>query len=426
VDWSNPANSTFTLAGLIPTAAFDSNQCGSTRACVPQPGTSAKLDAIADRLMYRLQYRNFGTYETLLGNHTVDVDGTDRAGVRWFELRRQSGGNWGMYQQGTFSPDSTDRWMASVAMNGSGQIALGYSIASSSIYPSIRYTGRLASDPLGTMSQGENTIINGAGSQTSTSSRWGDYSSMSVDPMDDCTFWYTTEYVQSTGSAPWRTRIASFTFPGCGTPVDTPPSVSITNPAAGATVSGTVNVTATATDDKGVTQVEFFVDSTSIGVDTTSADGWSASWNTTLLTDGSHTVTATAKDTIGQTGSDTRTVTVDNIPDPTVHVGDLDGSRTVTTKNWKATVTVTVHDGSHAAVSGAVVSISWSGGASGSATCTTDATGKCSVSTGNINLRKTSVTFTVTNVSKAGSVYSSTTNHDPEPDSNGTTITVVK
>jgi hypothetical protein len=188
--------------------------CLGSRNCIPQSGTTRKLDAIADRLMYRLQYRNFGTHQAMVLNQTVDVNSTDRAGIRWYEMRN-SGGGWGIYQQGTFSPDTTGRWMGSIAMDSSGNIGLGYSASSSTMFPAVRYTGRLATDALGSMTQGEGTIINGTGSQTHTASRWGDYSSLSVDP-DGCTFWFTSEYLATTSLSSWRTRIGSFTLPGCG------------------------------------------------------------------------------------------------------------------------------------------------------------------------------------------------------------------
>jgi hypothetical protein len=224
VNWSNLSASTFTRATLLPTAAFDSDMCAGIRNCIPQPGTSVKLDPIADRLMYRLQYRNFGSHEAMVLNHTVDVNNTNRAGIRWYELRKSNspGSPWGIFQQGTFSPDATHRWMGSIAMDNMGNIGLGYSTSSSSAFPSIRYTGRLASDPLGQLPQGEGTFVNGTGAQTHTSSRWGDYSSLSVDPVDNCTFWYTNEYVQTSGSSPWLTRIGSFRLPGCSSPAPTP------------------------------------------------------------------------------------------------------------------------------------------------------------------------------------------------------------
>jgi hypothetical protein len=216
VDWDTPANSTFSLDRKLTVAAFDSNLCGYDRNCIPQPG-GVNVDAISDRPMYRLQYRNFGSDQTpdqvLVTNHTVDV-GSDHAGVRWYELRN-TGSGWSINQQGTYAPDSDHRWMGSVAMNGAGDIGLGYSVASTTTYPSIRFTGRLNSDTLGQMTQGEGTIVNGGGSQSHSSGRWGDYSMMSVDPVDDCTFWYTQEYYPVNSSAGWKTRIGSFKLAEC-------------------------------------------------------------------------------------------------------------------------------------------------------------------------------------------------------------------
>jgi hypothetical protein len=167
--------------------------------------------------MYRLQYRNFGSYQTLVVNHTVDAGG-GVAGIRWYEMRN-SGSGWSIYQQGTYAPDSDNRWMASAAMNGEGDIAIGFSVSSSSTYPSIRYAGRRATDPLGVLTQGETTLVSGHYSQTSTYYRWGDYTTLNVDPSDDCTFWYTNEYVKSTiTSASWTTQIGSFIMPCCTEP----------------------------------------------------------------------------------------------------------------------------------------------------------------------------------------------------------------
>lgn len=412
VDWTTPANSTFTYTGQATTAAFDYTLCGGSRNCIPQPGGIA-LDTLSDRLMHRLQYRNFGSYQTLVANHSVDVNGSDRAGVRWYELRRSTAnGNWSIQQQGTYSPDATHRWMGSIAMNGSGQIALGYSASSTTVFPSIRYTGRNATDPLNTMSQGENILMAGGGSQSHSSGRWGDYSNMSVDPTDDCTFWFTSEYYSANSSASWQTRIGSFTFPGCGVPVDPAPTASVTNPAEGGLVVGTINLTATANDNLGVTQVQFFVDGASVGTDTTAGDGWSVSWNSASVGDGAHSVTATATDTIGQTGSDSNNFTVDNVTDVAVHSGSLTSSKTLATKNWKAIVTVTVHNAAHAPVSGVTVNYAWSGGFVGSGSCVTNAAGQCSATTGNINNRKT-VTYKLNNLSGSGFTYTTAANHNP-------------
>jgi hypothetical protein len=211
VDFANPNNSTFTGPTVIPVTAF-SPLCGGGT-CVPQSGTSQQLDSLADRLMYRLAYRNFGSHESLVVNHSVST--SSGGGVRWYEIQNPNGTPT-LTQQGTFAPDSNFRWMGSIAMDQAGDIAVGYSVSSSSMHPSIAFTGRTPSDPLGTM-ETETNIITGAGSQSGQSlSRWGDYSAMTVDPVDDCTFWYTTEYLKTTGAFNWNTRIANFRFANCG------------------------------------------------------------------------------------------------------------------------------------------------------------------------------------------------------------------
>lgn len=237
IDWFFPSLTTFTGPTNITVATFDSNMCGGSRSCIPQPSTTVGLDAIPDRLMHRLAYRNLnGTTETLVANHTVDSTGANLAGVRWYEIRNPNSTP-SVFQQGTYAPaDGTNRWMGSVAMDRVGDIALGFSASSSLVSPSIRYTGRLVTDTLGMLPQGEATLMNGSGSQTGTASRWGDYSMMAVDPTDDCTFWFTTEYIQTTGGAPWQTRIGSFRFPSCAsaptlTPTITPTFTRTSTPA---------------------------------------------------------------------------------------------------------------------------------------------------------------------------------------------------
>jgi hypothetical protein len=222
VDWNTPANSTFSLIQSITPAQgladFNWTVCGFfVSNCIPQPGTAQGIDSASWWPMQRLVYRNFGSHETLVGSWTVDVLAAgNRAAPRWFELR-DAGGGWTMYQQGTHSPDAIHRWMPSIAMDGSGNLALGYSRGNGSNFPSIYYATRDAGDPLGTL-QAEALLFAGSGSQTHSAARWGDYSSMELDPADDCTFWYTTEYLATTGSAPWRTRVGTFTLPGCGGP----------------------------------------------------------------------------------------------------------------------------------------------------------------------------------------------------------------
>jgi hypothetical protein len=217
VDWTTPSNSTFTGPTSLTVAPY-TEACSSTGTCIPQAGTSQQLDSLSDRLMYRLAYRNFGDHESLVVNHSVTAGSS--VGVRWYEIRTPATVPT-IFQQGTYAPDSNHRWMGSIAMDKAGDIALGFSLSGTAIHPQIHYTGRLATSPAGVMDQGEGTIINAAGSQTSSGlSRWGDYSSLTVDPSDDCTFWYTTEYIPSNGSFNWRTRIGSFKFTQCGTGAD--------------------------------------------------------------------------------------------------------------------------------------------------------------------------------------------------------------
>ncbi len=210
-NWLTPQNAKFTGPAYINVAPFDGNLCNDAQACIPQAGTSGKLDPLSRRMMNRLQYRNFGSYKVLMANHTVDVDGSDHAGVRWYELRA-SDTTFSVYQQGTYAIDANHRWLGSIAMDGNGNIALGYSVSGSTMFPAIRATGRRAGDPPGQMSFMEEQIIAGGGVQTSTINRWGDYSCLTVDPVDDRTFWYTNEYYASSGFDTWKTRIASFTI----------------------------------------------------------------------------------------------------------------------------------------------------------------------------------------------------------------------
>ena len=203
VDWATPANSTFTGPTNIAIAEIDSDLCGLlTFSCFPQP-SGPGLDPVREVVMHRLQYRNFGSHETLVGNLVTDVDGTDHGGIRWFELR-DTGAGWTLYQEGTFAPDVHSRWMGSAAMDGSGHLAVGYSVASATLFPSLRFAARLAGDPLGTL-QGEVAIV--AGTTSNPGNRWGDYAALSVDPVDDSTFWFTSLY---SPTSVWATRIASF------------------------------------------------------------------------------------------------------------------------------------------------------------------------------------------------------------------------
>jgi hypothetical protein len=210
VDWTNPNNSTFTGPTMLPVAPFTEACNGGV--CIPQLNTTNVVDSLGDRVMYRFAYRNFGSYESLLVTHSVN-SGTG-VGVRWYEIRNPESNPPTLYQQGTIAPDSKFRWMPSIAQDKLGDIAVGYSTSSSALYPSIRYTGRVPSDPLGTV-ETENIIHNGNGSELAGNDRWGDYTALTVDPVDDCTFWYTNEYYSTSSIQNWRTRIASFKFSTC-------------------------------------------------------------------------------------------------------------------------------------------------------------------------------------------------------------------
>ncbi len=228
VNWSNPAAATFQLVDQVPVAEFDSIfPCTppESRECIPQPGTDQKLDILSyrQRPTWRLQYRNFKTHESLVTTQSVEaLPGV--AGMRWWELRSPLDPV--LYQEGTWAPnDGIHRWMGSVAMDEQGNAALGYSVSNgTNVYPGIRYAGRLVNDPLGTLPQGEASLQEGSSAQIPgppntavRRPRWGDYTSMNVDPKDDCSFWYINQYYappNASGRA-WQTRIGVLKFPGC-------------------------------------------------------------------------------------------------------------------------------------------------------------------------------------------------------------------
>jgi uncharacterized repeat protein (TIGR01451 family) len=251
VDFGTPANSTFTLGGNLTPASY-TELCPGVRECVPQAGVSSSsyLDGLGDRGMFRLAYRNFGDHEALVGNQSVSAGGV--AGIRWYEINNATSGTPAFAQQSTYQPDSTWRWMGSAAMDQDGNLAVGFSASSPTINPQIRYAGRLAGDPANSLAQGEAHLFNGTGSQQGTGNRWGDYSDLTVDPVDDCTFWYTNEYYQSTGTFNWRTRIGSFKFPSCSPSAGTHLSIDKTADAAsvnsGSQIGFTVTLTNSGTD----------------------------------------------------------------------------------------------------------------------------------------------------------------------------------
>jgi hypothetical protein len=252
VDWHTPANSTLGVGSThrpnatIAVARFTLACNGSGQDCVPQPGARnpEKLDTLGERLMFRLAYRRFSDHESLLVNHSVDTGSPNaRTGVRWYEIRDSNGPSPTVFQQSTYGPDTKHRWMGSVGMDKTGNIAIGYNAASSSTFAGVRYATRGPGDPLSTLGA-ETRLQDGTGTQRcqlangrclcplqdaqgnpvldshgnpkcDTLTRWGDYSAITIDPTDDCNFWYTTEYQKDTGAFNWHTRIGSFKLPSC-------------------------------------------------------------------------------------------------------------------------------------------------------------------------------------------------------------------
>jgi Abnormal spindle-like microcephaly-assoc'd, ASPM-SPD-2-Hydin len=248
VDFVTPTNSTFTGPTLIPVAAFTplcpTQQRGR---CVKQPTSGSDLlESLGNRLMFRLVYRNFGDHTTLLTTHSIQ-SGTS-GGIRWYEIHNPETTPT-VFQSGTFAPDSQFRWMPGIAMDAQQDIAVGFSRSgtASGQFPSLVYAGRVPSDAAGTL-ESEVTLLTGIGSQTGGGDRWGDYTGMAIDPVDDCTFWYTEEYLPSNGGFNWHTAVGTFSFPGCsggGTPdfslSANPNTVAITQGGAGGTSTITVN-----------------------------------------------------------------------------------------------------------------------------------------------------------------------------------------
>jgi hypothetical protein len=243
IDWTTPANSALTGPIQVPESEFNSEfQVGGGFGAIHQPGTTQTLDPLLEVPMVPISYRNFGTYESIVGNHVTRLpdDTTNNiAGVRWFELRRTGGiaNPWQVYQEGTYAPDDAggqiSRWMAAIAMDESGNMAMGYSAARDpGVFAGLRYVGREATDTLGVMTTAETTLVDGTSAQT-FADRWGDYFGMGVDPSDGCTFWFTGMYLPDGGD--WRTHFASFRFDTCGTPTFTTTADNLTQGVCAAT-----------------------------------------------------------------------------------------------------------------------------------------------------------------------------------------------
>jgi hypothetical protein len=338
-DPTTPANSTFVGPTSVLVTTYQISCPTQARGdCIPQGGGGTPLESLSDRVMHRLAYRNFGDHEALVVNHTIEVGSgaTLHSGVRWYELRPDASRNLSLFQEGTYAPDANWRWMGSIAQDKVGNIGLGYSVSSSTISPQIHFTGRLAADAAGTMTQGENIAINGGGSQTGGLARWGDYSMLGVDPVDDCTFWYTTEYLKASGSFNWSTRINSFTLPNCTTPPAPDFSLS-TSPSSVSVVQGSsATYTETITPSGGFTgSVTLSVSGLPTGAAGTFSPNPATTTSTLTVTTATSTPTGSYPLTItGTSGTLTRTssatLVVTAAPTPDFSLSATPASATVT------------------------------------------------------------------------------------------------
>lgn len=349
VDFGTPLNSTWTTFATPPAAAF-TQLCSTgtnTRACVPQSGVTTStsgLDGIGDRLMHRAAYRNFGDHESVVTTYSVCATGacgaagtgSGTSGVRWIELRNPTSGPVTVFQESTYQPDTTWRWLGSAAMDNGGDLAVGFSTSSSTTFPGMRYAGRLSTDTINTLAQGEATLFTGTGSQSSTGNRWGDYSAISVDPEDDCTFWYTNEYYATTSQFNWRNRIGNFAFTQC-VPATAQPVAAVSvyktadaasiNPGTQAGFKVTVNSSGTATAN-GISFTDNLPSGGGINwsLDGANTDpGWSISgsppnqslvFSPTTMPAGTslkaHVISSTSPATCGSTLSNTATISSSN------------------------------------------------------------------------------------------------------------------
>lgn len=393
VDWSNPAAATFTSIAGVTVSSFTAAPFSSA---INQPNGQL-LDALGGFTMHRAQVRDFGTHQSLVANHTVEVS-PNVYGIRWYEFRN-TGSGWTLHQEGTFSPDSDDRWMGSISMNGNGDIALGYSRSSTSMFPSIYFTGQTADQSgTGIMNVDETLIFAGAGSQEGAS-RWGDYSKMAVDPSDDNTFWFTTEYYAETASFDFKTRVASF----------------VLNDNPGAPVAAFSSSCSLLSCD--------FTDAS------TDSDGSIVSWSWDFgdgnsstaqnpshayAANGTYTVGLTVTDNDGNTGSTSQSVTVnDGTSAGTMHITSITTAIIRGAGSGTVEATVTIVDENGVAVETATVSGQFSGDLSGTDTGVTGANGEAVLISDAFTNRPFDLGICVDNVTHASLTYDPAANDDP-------------
>jgi hypothetical protein len=395
VDWNNSSNTTWTGHSTMTTAAF-----GLTASRIPQQGTSNTLDSLYGRLMYPANYRNFGGYEAVYVCHVAEYSG--RRVMRWYEIRINGSGNSSIYQQGTYAPDTNHRWMGAIAADKYGNIAMGYSVSSTSMYPSIRYAGRLSTDPLGQLSQGEASIVEGTGYQSSYT-RWGDYSSMFVDIDDDETFWYTQEYYINSGTN-WQTRIGAFKFNT--TPDTTPPVISNVT----ATNIGDTSADITWDTDEAATSTVHYGTTTAYGSTETVA-GYTTSHSVGLsglsaLTTYHYKVVSEDSSSNSSESGDNTFTTTDTPATPEMYVFDINLWKP---NKRKARAIITIKDTDGNLVSGATIYVTWSGTVSANQSGTTGSDGTVTFNSPR-GSRTGTYTITVTNVTHATLTYNASLN----------------
>jgi hypothetical protein len=226
-NWRSPEHSNLIAFGDVVVAEHDYLCDG----CVAQPDTTRRLGSHANGLAHEASYHDFGTYDSVILTHATSVPGkgaADTVAVRWYEIRGIKTGQYAVYQQATFAPeDRLGRWMPAAMLDSRGNMLLHYTVSAPEVYPGIRYSGRLADDPLNTLPQGEVVLTEGGGSQTG-STRWGDYATIALDPLDGCTFWMANQFVQDTDVVNWATTIAAVRYPDCVPPVTPTPAPTFT------------------------------------------------------------------------------------------------------------------------------------------------------------------------------------------------------
>lgn len=396
VDWNSGQASVGQIAA-VPITAFDSTLCSASRgACIPQPNGGPALESLSDRLMHRLQVRDFGGYQSMLAAHTVDATGNGVAGIRWYEFRKPDGGAWGLHQEGTYAPaDGQYRWMPSIAMNEAGDIGVGFLLGGPNTYMSVAVTGQsAAASGSGEFDAAELVCVHGSGVHEDAG-RSGDYSSTTVDPADGTTFWHTNEYVAVSNQYSWNTYVCPFTIGDGSGGGNTPPTAVITSINCSG-LSCDFDGGGSSDNDGSITGYAWNFGDGSTGSGVTASHSYAAA--------GGYTVTLTVTDNGGATDDAVESITVTepsaatslSVASIAVQTVDLG------TGNKAPRAFVTIRDDQGNPVSGATVTGDFSGDVSQTgATGTTSADGVATVDSTASRKGRLKFTFCVTDVSGA-------------------------